>query len=448
MMQDLPRSVDVAIIGAGPAGCSAAMAPARAGLSVLLIEREPASRVGDKICGNALTAEGVAAMSDFIAPPAGPEVVARIMSGTFYAPDGTTGARLPMPGVVLNRLTFGQRLLADAVEAGAELADECSCVGWSDRNELRVRVRSDGGESEICARIFIDASGYRSVLARDGGPIVADVPTRDEVGVAYREIVSLRAPIDENGGAYLVLSPPGAEFGYAWVFPMGGRLVNVGIGASLSSVEGSLKSAYDAFVASRPELRGAEAISSGAGMVPLRRPLASLVGDGFMAVGDAGCLAHPLSGGGIAAGVIAGGMAGEQAVEALSNGASSVDALWGYGKRFMTAVGASYAGHEVLKGFVFSMSHDELMFLWREMAKPQPLERALREGRLLSGAGGAIKLLAAFTTRPGLATRIIRESRAVAAVRRHYQDYPDSPSGLAQWVARGKVLRRTRGMEN
>jgi len=424
------------------------MPVARAGLSVLLIERECASNVGNKVCGNALTSAGVTAISDHVTPPRDTEVVARIVSGSFYAPDGRTGVTLPISGPVLNRLTFGQRLLGDAVSAGAELADGSSCLGWSDRDALRARVRfADGSESEVAARVFIDASGYGSVLTRDGGPNFADTPTRSEVGVAYREIVSLRDPIDEATGAFIVLSPPGAESGYAWLFPMGGRLANVGIGATLDGVDRSLKRTYDDFVESRPELRGAEVVSSGAGMMPLRRPLASLVGDGFMAVGDAGCQAHPLTGGGIASALIAGTMAGEQAVAALSTGAASADALWGYARRYMTGLGAEYAAHEVMKGLVFAMPHDDLMFLWREFDRSGLLVNALRDIRLLPGIGGALKLLAAFARRPRLASRIISTTRAMSAVRHHYEDYPEAPAGLAEWVARGKVLTRHRGME-
>jgi geranylgeranyl reductase family protein len=449
MMRKHTRSVDVAIIGAGPAGCSAAMPVAAAGLSVLLVEREPASKVGDKVCGNALTTDGVECVSTYLEPPGGAEVVAHITGGTFYAPDGTTGVTLPMSGLVLNRLTFGQRLLADAVSAGAAIVDSCSCVGWSDREAGRVRVRSaDGSEDDIAARVFIDASGYRSVLARDGGPCFADPPTRSEVGVAYREILALREPFKEDTGAYIVLSPPGAQYGYSWVFPMGGRLVNAGIGASLESIGGSLKGAYDDFVASRPELRGAEVVASGAGMMPLRRPLASLVGNGFMAVGDAGCQAHPITGGGIASAVAAGAMAGEQAVAALSNGAATTEALWGYAKRFMNDIGATYSAHEVMKDLVFAMTKDEVMFLWREFERSGFLVQALRDIKLLPGLGGALRLFAAFASRPRLTGKIVRVTRAMASVRRHYEDYPDGPAGLAEWVARGRTLTRSRGMED
>jgi geranylgeranyl reductase family protein len=446
MMQKVPEGIDIAVIGAGSAGCSAALPAAVAGLRVLIIEREQAADVGRKVCGNMLGSDGLAPAAEHVTPPNGAEVAARPKSGTFYTRDGKTGVALPADAVVLNRLVFGQRLLADAVAAGASLLDSCSCAGWSDRESTRVRLRfSDGSESDLTAKIIIDASGFRSVLAREGGTTHDDPITRTEAAVAYREIVSLPDPIEERAGGFAVLAPPGAGHGYAWVFPMGGRLANVGIGTTLASVKGSLREAYNDFVAGRPELRGAERISGGAGMVPARRPLASLVGDGFMVVGDAGCQTSPLHGGGITPSVLAGVKAGEQAVRAISNGETSARALWEYGTQFMRTIGAAYAAHEPLKDLIYSLSNGDLVFLCTQIAQSERLIQAIQRGSFLPGVGEALRRLAAFTRRPRLTARIIGTGKTMASVRRHYEDYPDSPSGLESWMGREELIRRSRG---
>ena len=448
MMQRAPESIDIAVIGAGPAGCSAALPAARAGLRVLIIEREKAADVGRKVCGNAIGVEGLAPVAHQVTPPGGAEVAARLESGTLYIRDGKTGVRLPGPAVVLNRLVFGQRLLADAVSAGANLVDSCSCIGWSDREATRVRLRfNDGSESDLTARVVIDASGFRSVLARNGGTTHDDPVARTEVAVAYREIVSLPNPVDERNGGFAVFAAPGAEQGYAWVFPMGGRLANVGIGTTLASVTGSLKEAYGVFVAGRPELRDAERVSGGAGMVPVRRPLASLVGDGFMAVGDAGCQTSPLHAGGIVPAILSGVKTGEQAVRAISNGGTSAEALWEYGTQFMRTIGAAYAAQNVLKDLIYSLSNDDLAFLCTQIAQSERLIHAVQRGSFLPGVSEALRRLAAFTRRPRLAARIISTGKAMASVRHHYEAYPASPSGLESWMGREEFLRRSRGRQ-
>ncbi len=446
MMRRAPGSVDIAVIGAGPAGCSAALPAARASLRVLIVEREKAADVGRKVCGNTLGVAGLAPVAHQVTPPGGAEVAARLESGMLYMRDGKTGVRLPAQATVLNRLVFGQRLLADAVSAGADLVDSCSCIGWSDREATRIRLRfDDGSESDLTARIVIDASGFRSVLARNGGTTRDDPVARTEVAVAYREIVSLPDPIDERTGGFAVFAASGAEQGYAWAFPMGGRLANVGIGTTLASVTGSLREAYGVFIAGRPELRGAERISGGAGMVPVRRPLASLVGDGFMAVGDAGCQTSPLHGGGIVPAIVAGVQAGEQAVGALSNGETSAQALWEYGTQFMRTVGAAYATHEALNDLIYSLSNNNMAFLCTQIAQSEKLIHAIQRGSFLPGVSEALRRLAAFARRPRLAARIIGTGKAMASVHRHYEAYPDSPSGLESWMGREEFLRRSRG---
>jgi digeranylgeranylglycerophospholipid reductase len=446
MMRIASRSVDVAIIGAGPAGSSAATPVAKAGHSVLLVERERARNVGSKVCGNAIAADGLDPVSEHVRPPSGPEVAARLRTGTLYVHGVSEGVRLPAPGVVLNRLVFGQRLLADALAEGAQLADSCTCVGWSDREDTRIRIRqADGKENDIRARVVIDASGYRSVLTREGGPTHADKTKRSEVGVGYREILALPEPMDESADGFVVFFPAGAEHGYAWAFPMGGRLANVGIGTTLENVKGNLRDAYRTFVSGRPELAGAQVISSGAGMLPMRRPLASVVGDGFMAAGDAGCHTSPLHGGGIAPAVVAGVMAGEQAVEALSNDDTSADSLWDYGVRVMERIGKYYGAHEVLGDLIYSLSGEDLLFLARRLVASGRIIETVHEGSLLSSVGQAVRLLVSVAGKPGLAARIVRTSRRMAAVRDHYEDYPDSPARLDSWLGRAEYLRRSGG---
>jgi len=446
MMRTKRRSVDVAVIGAGPAGASAAIPPARAGYSVLIIERERASGVGSKVCGNAIAVDALDPVSDFVSPPAGPEVSARLVTGTLYAHGESAGIRLPAPALVLNRLVFGQRLLSDALAEGAQLVDSATCIGWADRADNRVLVRnSDGEETEVTARVVIDASGYRAVLTRSGGPTHTDEMSRSEVGVGYREILTLEEPLNAESDGLMVFFPAGAERGYAWVFPMGGRLANVGIGATLDGAGENLRGAYATFVKGRPELAGAKVVSSGAGMLPLRRPLASIVGDGFLAAGDAGCLTNPVHGGGIAPAVVSGVMAGEQAIQALSNGDTSADALWGYGVRVMRHIGKHYGAHEVLRDVLLSLTGEELLFMADRLAESGPVIETMQRGRLVASLAHGVRLLLPLARKPGLARRVFRTSRRMVAVREHYENYPDSPAKLDSWLGRAAYLRRTGG---
>ncbi|MBD3347642.1 MAG: FAD-dependent oxidoreductase, partial [Candidatus Eisenbacteria bacterium] len=290
MNRTIPDRVDVFVVGAGIAGATAAARVARDGRSVLLVERLPRADVGRKVCGNGIADEGLESASRYISAPTGAEVAWRVEGGMLVLQDGETSMRVPKAGVVLNRFVLGQRLLADAMEAGCVFADRCSCAGWSDREAKRVRLDlPDGARTEVAARVVIDASGYRAVLTRSGGPLRAETLERCDVGIGYREIVPLTSPLPEPRAVIIDLGTDEARGGYGWIFPMGERLANIGIGATLERSGGDLRKAYRAFLERHPEVRTSRPLESGAGMLPLRRPLLSMVGDGFVAVGDAGC---------------------------------------------------------------------------------------------------------------------------------------------------------------
>src|SRR5437016_7239075 len=59
-----PANFDVAVIGAGPAGCAAAIAAARAGVSVRLLERGPYPR--HKVCGEFVSPEALALLRELL----------------------------------------------------------------------------------------------------------------------------------------------------------------------------------------------------------------------------------------------------------------------------------------------------------------------------------------------------------------------------------------------
>ncbi len=443
MHRNLPDSVDVAVIGAGTGGSAAARVVAAAGHSVVLVERAAALDVGRKVCGNAIGEEGLEAMGAFIEPPGGPEVSVRLTGGTVLFGNASTKITISRGGVILNRLVFGQRLLADAVAAGALLLDECACVGWTDRNEAVVRLRwRDGEEADVRAGIVIDASGYGAVLTRHGGPSFRlDELTRSDVGLAYREIVPLTESLEDAEKGLVVLAPEGAANGYGWVFPMGERLVNVGIGGPLPSVGSDLREAYRRFLAERSDLRLASPIDTGAGMLPLRSPIASAVGDRFMSVGDAACQTNPIHGGGIVPSIMGGGLAGEQAVRALGSGDTSTAGLWNYNVRMMRELGARHAAHDALRRVLDALPPEDFRFLTESIAKTEGMWEVLgmkgARPRLMS----ALRIVANAAKRPALTRLLVRASRSIGSTYTLYRDYPETPSRFESWFGRVEYER-------
>lgn len=437
MPNRIPDSTDVLVVGAGLAGSVAAARTAQAGLATLLVDRLPARDVGGKVCGNGITDEWLEAAGRWTVPPSGAEIAWRIDAGVIVLADPETRVRFPRSGVLLNRSLLGQRLLADAVEAGSRLVCECACVGWKDRGSRTVRLRSeDSGDAEVTSRVIIDASGYRSVLAGSGGVSHRDPVHRSDVGIGYREIAPLNEPLDSPREAVIDLGASDARGGYAWVFPLGDRLVNVGIGAPLATPDHDLKESCRAFARERAHLSISDPVVSGTGLVPLRRPLASMVGDGFLVAGDAACQAEPLHGGGIHAAIIGGGMAADRAIAALANGSVTVEALWGYNTRFMREVGYAHAASDLLRKFLVALPPGEFDRVALELALAG-LEGESRGGLAVRARfGKLLRLLGNAALRPSLARRVFRAGRIISSVRELYRDYPESKSGFESWVGR------------
>jgi digeranylgeranylglycerophospholipid reductase len=433
---------DVLVVGAGTGGAVAARRLAEEGLRVLLVDRAAAADVGRKVCGNAIGEDGLSVLSRYVETPEGPEVARRLSHGTLILEDASA-IRIPKGGVILNRLLFGQRLLADAIDAGAVFHDRSSCVGWGDRPSNRVRLRDESGhEADTAARIVIDASGFRAVLTRTGGTSYPDAVSRGDVAIAYREVVPLVEPLDRPDDAIVVLAPKMARGGYGWVFPMGDRLANVGIGAPLATIDRPIREVYNEFVAAQSWLHVSDPIEAGAGLLPIRAPLATFVGDGFMCVGDAACQTDPLHGGGISPSIVGAHLAADTAARVLKSGDTSAEALWEYNVSFMREVGARHAGQDFLRRFLDSVADDDLLFLAREFGSSHLLTTTFRPDGALPRLRSAFRVLSRAATRPRLAGTLVRTGQLCERIQQTYLDYPDSIEGLDAWLGLVEFQRR------
>jgi len=445
-MEQSPRAErpDALVVGAGTAGTTAARRIADAGLTVLICDRAAPEDIGRKVCGNALSDDGLAALGGLPERPEGPEIAGRLDGGDLILPDGVTTVRIPIGGVVLNRVVFGQRLLREARAAGAVFAGACACLGWSDRRRLAVRLRdADDRAFEVEPRIVIDASGYASVLTRRGGPTHAFEISRRDVGIGYRRIAALTKPLERPSNGIVVLAPEGAPDGYAWVFPITDRLANIGLGGPLASIGSGIREAYERFVASRDDLEMGGAIDEGAGMLPLRRPIPSLVGRGFLSVGDAACMTSPLHGGGIAPSILAGDAAGRAAVSALERDDVSADGLWDYNIWYMRELGSRHAAHDLLRQVIYSLSDDDLAYLTIEFARAGLMMGAVRRGGLRPPIRETLRVAGRALRRPSLTAGLLRAGRLIERVRRAHREYPESPARLDSWIGHVEYLNRT-----
>ena len=298
------NEVDLLVVGAGPAGSSAALAGARAGLRTLLVEQ---GQVGIPVrCGEYVPAGLVREV------PAGTLPVAqKVPSLALHLPAGDVD-EVVAPGCVIDRDRFDLALCEAATRAGAELRAGSRLIELDRRG---VALLGRKREWRVRAAVVVGADGPRSVVGARAGL------GRPKVMVAKQRVVGLARPLCT---AHLYFSSQ-CRFGYGWLFPKGDR-ANVGVAMDRASL-GALGPGLDALVARLvhegqvdPARADAEARAA---LVPAAGPLPRIGSGRILLAGDAAGQTDALTGAGIVAAVRAGRLAGESAAEALALGAPS-----------------------------------------------------------------------------------------------------------------------------
>lgn len=169
------ESYDVAVIGGGPAGSTAAALLARAGRRVLVAERDkfPRFHIGESLLPFSMTAFERLGLNEkferagFMKKFGGSMLGACGGDGVkFYFEDGyqsKTDHSYQVP-----RAEFDKLLLDHAAENGAEVREETSVekVEFS-ADEVRLQLRGKTtGPAQIRAKFVIDASGRNSVIGQ------------------------------------------------------------------------------------------------------------------------------------------------------------------------------------------------------------------------------------------------------------------------------------------
>lgn len=344
---------DAVVVGAGPAGASAALALARAGRSVVMVERGPfpgAKNVyGGVVYGRVL---------DDVIPNWWDEVpvqrwVVRRSTMIMTADQALTidlraasWGEKPYNGMTVFRADFDSWLAGHAVAAGARLLTSTVATGLLRDEAGRVcGVRTDRPDGDLPAKVVIACDGVNSFMSKEAGLLPPADPTHITLGA--KEVLALPAEaIEDRFGLAahegLDIEAVGATGGV----PGGGFLytnrdsVSIGVVLSLPGLVESgrrpeeLIAGFKAHPAIAPLIRGGSVKEYSAHLLPEGGydSMPKLAIDGLLVAGDAAAMT--LAGGvwleGVNFAIGAGLAAGRTAAEAIGRGDVSEAGLAGY----------------------------------------------------------------------------------------------------------------------
>lgn len=294
------ESFDIIIVGAGPAGSSAALTAAKEGSSVLLLEEHP--RIGIPLqCAEGLSRSTIKDYLDIK-----PEWTAASLQGSIVRGPTNEEFKIEYPNVgwVLNRKIFDQELASLAVKEGALLKTNAKVIKIEDKTVL---VKENGLTKKYNANFLIGADGISSNVGFWLG-----IDTRlglNEIEVCAEYLIE-NIKIEPNY-TYLVFDNNIAPGGYAWIFPKSKDSANIGLGISPLKAEKKAKEYLDEWV--RRDFSNGIIKEKIFGGVPAKI-LKKFSGKNFFLIGDAARFTDPLSGAGIANGIKSGMIAGRNAV--------------------------------------------------------------------------------------------------------------------------------------
>jgi geranylgeranyl reductase family protein len=342
----LSSSPHVAIVGAGPAGSSAATFLARQGARVTLLERHRFPR--DKICGDGCTPRTLWMLERLgIGELPGTEA-APVDSVYSVSPGGVVlEAEIPPrlfggKACIIPRQLLDERLVQHAVRAGAELREGVRVEGL-ERDGHGIRLQCRGGES-LRADVVLGCDGSPSVVRRALG--APDFPEREGAFAvrAYYEDVHLSHPRSLAFFWEEELLPA-----YGWIFPLPGGRANVGLGIRADQLAVSrlkLPELMERFCASphvAAELAGARRVGKVKGHhIPFGSFAHHTLFDRALLLGDAAGFVNPLTGEGIEFALESGAFAAESVAEAVASGDFSTRGLGGYARRWESRFRAAF----------------------------------------------------------------------------------------------------------
>jgi len=316
---------DIVIVGAGPAGSSAAHEAARNGSSVALLEKE-------SVVAETVRTSGVTWIKDAQSFGIPEDCYNPIKNYSFCSPSNTVSISddVAKAAVLDVRKTY-RHLAKQAQESGAKLfvdTNVTDVITDEQKKPIGVIAKSADKEIKFNAKVVIDCSGFQSVVGKMLGLITQW--ERFGAGAEYE----VRAENVDDKTWWLMVGQKYSPAGYAWIFPVGGNIVRIGVGVGKPESDVDPTERLNKLMENKEgpikDLGEITKIEFHYGLIPNDGLSRKTVYDNLILVGDSAGQANPLVLEGIRYAIRFGRVAGRVASDAVKNDDTSENALKPY----------------------------------------------------------------------------------------------------------------------
>jgi len=331
------ESFDIAVVGAGPCGSFSALAAAKGGANVSVIEEHV--EVGIPVhCAGHVSIHGLKTLGLEIPHDL---VENEIRIARFHSPSGKILRieQVEPVSYVINRTLFDYYLAELATRAGVSYFKGVRAESlWIHSNRVGGVSARGEGQLQLEAKVVVDAEGAHTDLLRK-----AHLPVpRKEAMVTGAQGYSAMVSDVESGSVEVYLGNRYAPGFFAWIIPRQDGSAKIGLAAN----RGNPKTLLEHFVTKHPIVsrKIIEPLTDiSFHPIPLDGPPSMTYSDGLLVVGDAASQVKPTTGGGIVFGLTCSRIAGNVAAEGVAEEDCTSRFLSKYQKSWSELLGREFA---------------------------------------------------------------------------------------------------------
>ncbi|MBN2156953.1 MAG: NAD(P)/FAD-dependent oxidoreductase [Candidatus Lokiarchaeota archaeon] len=431
----MDKKFDIIIIGGGPSGLYFAWKMAEKGFSILVVEKR--DKIWHYIDSFHFDSEKFAEF-DIPEPEKNSEEFVTIKELSInLSPFGNYPKYIIYPFHVLRLPYYLQRIAEYGKKAGVQFQFNTTYVGPKLKKGKLIGIyaeTTEGKQLELFGKLIVDATGITASV-RTSLPDYYGVETfvvrPDELFYVLLKYIKWAG--EES------IADQGWTFYKTWIAPSpeGDAILGIGQPLNYDNCDQVLKKFFEHITI--PEYT---VIKEERGRTPYRRPPFSLVADNFLCLGDAACLTKPFSGEGITSGYTVAKLAIDVVEKALKIDDLSTSALWNINTSYFRNQGAKFAGMLAQIPVAANTSMKEMEYLFKKdvIFSAEDFTSMNREYEIKLPIGKILQIafilfwgvLSGKYSMHGLQS-LLSSMKISGTIRKHYEDYPDSPDRFPQW---------------